>query len=606
MKYKKLLLMLGIASITLASCGKTNNSADDANDNDANQNQTIDGDASDGENPQVVEGGDNTPTDPATDPATDPTTPVGPVVTPKREKPANLANATLWIVGDSTVDSFIKTDGSITDKTYFYERCGWGGHIKDFSDTTKLTIKNYGQSGRSSKDYLTTSYYSEIMTNMKSGDFLMIGFGHNDQKSDDSVRFTDASKPITDSTSFKYSLYENYIKKAQDKGVTPILCTPIVRLSKTNDYSGERAHITSTGNYSQAIRELGTDKGVKVIDLTEMTKTLYSSIKYDEARWFHAIKGGLSDEEPNMSLVDETHINNYGAKVFDYYIADELYKDADCYLGNYINDERTEPTKEKDLVKNSLYKYVEYSSPNLSSYSPVDQFKTITTGWYGTAFGDCGGKPHADNNSNGYYATETSQGVFKVGQCTSENAFKGKISSTSEGIAFAFKQLSINDNFEFSAEAKVTTALSADAKALQQRAFGIMLRDACWLPSASFDTNNSALISNYVAAGILQEKATSTVINYSRDNEASYTKSGNSLSSGYAENDTATFSIKRVGQSVEVKTIYKGVTYTTNYLDFDFVAKDAEYIYVGMYAARGTVVEFTNVNLTITGQSQGA
>ena len=36
------------------------------------------------------------------------------------------------------------------------------------------------------------------------------------EKYDDATRFTDASKPITDQTSFKYSLYENYIKLAHE------------------------------------------------------------------------------------------------------------------------------------------------------------------------------------------------------------------------------------------------------------------------------------------------------------------------------------------------------------------------------------------------------
>lgn len=616
MKYKELLLMLGMASIALASCSKSNNqSLDDSNDLEANinQNQTPeDNESGEGDNNQSGEGDNNQSgtgegTTQGGDDNTQGDDPVGPVVSEKRNKPSNLASATLWIVGDSTVDEFIDSNGQIKDKTYFYERSGWGGHVKDYSDT-KLTIKNYGSSGASSKDYLGTSYYSEIMTNMQAGDFLMIGFGHNDEKSDSADRFTDASKPITDSTSFQYSLYENYIKKAEDKGVTPILCTPIVRLSKTSDYSGSNGHITSTGDYRQAIIDLGASKNVKVIDLTTYTKNLYTELGYDEAKCFHAVRSGLSDTEPNYSTVDATHINNYGAKTFDYYIAEELYKDENCYLGNYILDELTKPTKEKDLVKNSLFKYVEYSAPNLASYVPQTHFKTLTAGWYGTGFGDCGGEPYS--SGNGYVAKEVSAGVFNVGQCTTNSASyaKGKIASTSEGIAFLFKQLSINDNFEFSADATIISAKPDNKGDEKQRGFGLMLRDACWIPDSTNDnkTNNAAFISNYVAAGILQEKATSTVINYSRDNETAYTKSNNSLTTGYAEGETAKFSIKRVGQSVVVETTYKDKTYTTSYLDFDFEAKDSQYIYVGMYAARGTIIEFTNVSLVITGQSQGA
>ena len=192
----------------------------------------------------------------------------------------------------------------------------------------------------------------------------MIGFGHNDEKSDDSARFTDASKDINDPSSFQYSLYNYYIKMAQEKGATPILCTPIVRLSTTNDYTGSSGHITSTGDYRKAIIELGEEKNVKVIDLTTYTKNLYTKIGYDNAVYYHAMTSGNSQTEPNVSTVDKTHINNYGAKQFDYFIAKELYDDENCYLGNYVKDEIEEPTKENDLKVNSLYKYSPYAHLN--------------------------------------------------------------------------------------------------------------------------------------------------------------------------------------------------------------------------------------------------
>lgn len=513
-----------------------------------------------------------------------------------RVKPDNLSNsAKLYIVGDSTVDEFLKEDGSVKDTTYFYERCGWGGHIKDYSEN--LTIYNYGQSGKSSKDYLGTAYYQTITANITAGDFLMIGFGHNDEKSDDAERFTDASKPTTDNTSFKYYLYEKYIKMAQDKGATPILCTPIVRLSKTNEYTGDKVHITSSGDYRQAIVDLGQEKNVKVIDLTTYTKNLYTEIGYDEARYFHAITTGLSQTEPNLNAVDGTHINNYGAKYFDYYIAKELYNDNNCYLGNYIKDNITLPTKANDLKINTSYKYMVYQTPNLLSYVPSSNFTTITESWYGTAYGDVSGDP--TDQGNGYIATEVSSGVFHVGQAkeSGTSLFKGKITNTSEGIAFCFKQVSINDNFEVSVKAKVLKVVG-DGK---QDGFGLMLRDGCWLPA-----NDSSYLSNYTAAGIWRNKNTDININFSRANRTAITKSGNTLSSYPSVNDTLEFSIKRTGQAVVCVTKYNGETYTTNYLDFDYIAIDNDYFYIGMFAARGTVVEFTDLVYTKTGQSQGA
>lgn len=128
---------------------------------------------------------------------------------------------------------------------------------------TKLQVTNLALSGRSSKSFLTEDNYDTLKTNLKEGDYLLIGFGHNDEKSDDNSRFTDASKPLSDVSSFSYSLYENYVKLAIDKGATPILCTPIVRANKDNNYEGSSGHITATGDYRQAIIDLGIVKMFK-------------------------------------------------------------------------------------------------------------------------------------------------------------------------------------------------------------------------------------------------------------------------------------------------------------------------------------------------------
>lgn len=569
MKIKYLLGILGISAIALASC-----------DNTASGENTMSTTIS------------NTSTQEVTSQTTNENTNNNQNDN-KRNKPTDLSNtSTLYIVGDSTVDEFLNADGSVKDSTYFYERCGWGGHIKDF--TENITIKNFGASGRSSKDYVTTDYYNTIKSQLKEGDYLMIGFGHNDEKSDDAARFTDASKPITDNTSFKYSLYENYIKLAESKNATPILCTPIVRLSPTNDYTGSTAHITSTGDYRKAIVELGEEKSVKVIDLTTYTKNLYSSIGYDEAVYYHAITAGKSQTEPNVSTVDKTHINNFGSKSFDYFIATELYNDSNCYLGNYIKDEIEEPTKEKDLKINTKYTYVKYSAPTLPC-STASQFSTITSGWYGTAFGDTGGDPASA--VNGYIAKETSAGVFQVGQSKdAATYYKGKIGDKAEGLSFCFRQISVNDDFTLSVDAKVLK-VNGDGT---QDGFGIMLRDACFAPK-----QDSSLMSNYVAAGIYRT-SNATNVNFSRSNLTSITKSGNTLTSYPSVNDTVKFTLTRTGQKVVVTTTYGGTTYTTEYLDFDFVAMDSKYFYLGMFGARGTVVEFTNVSYEKTGSSQGA
>lgn len=525
------------------------------------------------------------------DSGSDPKTPAGPSDTGDipNYSDASLSAATLWVVGDSTVCDYMKADGTHTDATYFYPRYGYGTQLGN-NLSSKITVKNIALSGRSSKSFLAEENYTTLTSGIKAGDFLVIGFGHNDEKSDDAERFASAAQSTDTEGSFKNILYTKYVKIAQDKGATPILCSPIVRWSSTDDYNGTNGHVTAVGDYRKAVEDLAAEKSVQFVDLTTMTKDKYVELGHDEAVYFHAMAQGSSDTEPNVKSYDGTHINIFGAKMVSYFFAKTIYE-SDSALKPYVKSIYM-PSKAKDLVKNDKFVYVAYTAPVLSSLNSVANLKCTSAGWYGTGFGDCGGDP--SSASNGFFAQETSTGVFKVGQ-TGTNSPKGKITSTTDGFAFAFQQLPIKKNFTFTAKAKVLNA----AAATKQAGFGLMLRDDCYTP------NKVAVSSNYVAAGLCADTETSCVANWKRETGAQKL-SDHTITSLYAANDEAEFSIERVGQVVKVKTIYKGETYEDTYTDFDFVAKDSDYFYAGMFGTRGTCVEFTDVVLTITGDSLGA
>lgn len=502
---------------------------------------------------------------------------------------SSLKEAVLWVVGDSTVCDYIKEDGTHTDATYFYPRYGYGTQLGN-NLSSKITVKNLALSGRSSKSFLAEQNYADLVSEIKAGDFLVIGFGHNDQKSDDADRFASANEGTDTEGSFKNILYNKYVKMAQEKGAVPILCSPICRLSNTNDYSSDKAHITSTGDYRKAVEDLATEKSVQFVDLTSMTKALYEEVKYDEAVYFHAVTKGKSSDEPDFATVDGTHINIYGAKMISYFFA-KTVSESNCPLKPYVKS-AYKPEKSVDLVKNDKFVYVEYEVPDLSKLNDKANLKCTSAGWYGTAFGDCGGEPAS--SSNGYFAQETSAGIFKVGQ-TGTTSPKGKITSSADGFAFAFQQIPVSKNFTLTAKAKILTV----AKDKNQAGFGLMLRDDCYTP------NRTAVSSNYVASGLYADTASSCVANWKRETSA-LVVSTNKIPALYAEGDEAELSVVRTGQVVKVKVVYKGNTYEDTYTDFDFTAKDSDYFYAGMFATRGTCVEFTDVVLNITGESQGA
>ena len=500
--------------------------------------------------------------------------------------PVELPETTMYLVGDSTVASFADS--------YFYPRYGYGTQIANYL-SEKVTVKNLALSGRSSRSFLSEPNYTTLKNDLKAGDILVIGFGHNDEKSDDVARFTDASLDYTDPASFGYHLYEYYIKLAEEKGAIPILCTPIVRAQSKDDYSGAEGHNTATGDYARAIRVLGDAYDVAVVDLTVLTRNRYEEIGFAEACYYHAVINGKYDTDgttviPDFATVDKTHLNIYGAKFVAYLFASEM-AELDG-IGGYVLDGIEEPTKD-DLVANPSYKVPDYLAPNLEAYNAPAHFSTMTEGWYGTAFGNTGGSPQS--TSNGYIAKEVSEGVFQVGQHLDSGSNKGKFQSADDGFAFAFRQVEANKNFKLTVSGKIVYTAG-----VKQAGFGLMLRDDCIIGQSATGSINS----NYVTAGFYFPSDNTLSANFYRENTTLY--KGDAVTGSVAVGDTFTMSIERVGQSVTVTVVYGEKTYTETYVDFDFFAVDTQYMYVGMFANRGTVIECTGVVFEITGESQGA
>lgn len=272
-------------------------------------------------------------------PPADDTT-VGEEISPSEELP----KASVYIVGDS-----LSCEYTGKNLEAFYPRFGFGSQLTYFVDD-KLIINNFALSGRSSKSFVLDDEYTMLKMMLREGNYLIIAFGHNDHNSEDPEKFTDASKDYTDPASFGYSLYENYIKLAREKGAIPILCTPVVYCTETSEvYSGISLHVTDTGDYPQAIRDLAAAYDVPVIDLTNITKERYEELGTEALR-YHSVKTGILSEDgvtviPNLAgEVDRCHLNQYGARYVAYRLAQELKKIDG--IGKYVLDDIEEPTTE--------------------------------------------------------------------------------------------------------------------------------------------------------------------------------------------------------------------------------------------------------------------
>ena len=410
MKIRRLIPLFAAGALVLAACGNTKNTD---NENDLNVDAEGDGSVVDPED-------NNNNTNPSNE--TDPNAgePQGPTVDDSFTK----VNTKIFMVGDSTMCEY-------QTEPHYYPRYGYGTQMYKFFDSEYVTITNLALSGRSSYSFLSDSNYQTLLNSLSAGDYLVIGWGHNDEKYGTATfrnaKYDTIDQALADDTSFQRCVYDNYVKVALDKGAYPIIATPIVRADTANNYEGASAHITDYGDYRQAGIDLATKYNIPYVDLTTLTKTEYSKLGYNETIKYHDILKGTdasSGADPDWSSVDKTHINYYGATYVSYEFANAL-KNTDSNLKYYVNDDIAKPTIDI-LTKNPDYKWTPYAPVDLSAYQANGNLASSGS-WYGTSFGDIGGNPQSEGN--GYWAKSTSTGVYKVGQgeSTGSTAYKGKI-----------------------------------------------------------------------------------------------------------------------------------------------------------------------------------
>lgn len=223
---------------------------------------------------------------------------------------------TIHYIGDSTVQ---------VNNIHTYPQTGMSQALPLYLHEG-VQVVSYAKNGRSTKSFLDEGRFAPVKAAMQPGDFLFVQFGHNDEK-EDPLRHTD---PFG---SFQENL-RLFIAAAREKGVYPVLLTPIARRlfdERGNFRSG------SHGEYPEAVRQVGRQAQVPVIDLTTATERYLAF---------------LGDEASKPLFVwpkDNTHLKYEGAVRMCSFVAAGL-KD----LGGMYASVLVQPEEADFQVKNGL------------------------------------------------------------------------------------------------------------------------------------------------------------------------------------------------------------------------------------------------------------
>jgi lysophospholipase L1-like esterase len=196
----------------------------------------------------------------------------------------------IYTIGDSTMAN---------KKQEVYPETGWCQVLQQYFNST-VQVKNHALNGRSTKSFIEEGRWQAILDSLKSGDFVFIQFGHNDQKIKDSTRFSGPFGTYSENL-------EKFVTETRAKGAIPILFTSIVRRK-----FGDDGKLTDThGDYPVATRKVAQELNVPLIDLQKLTEIWVNSLGDEPS------KAMFLWTEPNEKFPegrkDDTHLSVKGA-----------------------------------------------------------------------------------------------------------------------------------------------------------------------------------------------------------------------------------------------------------------------------------------------------
>ena len=248
---------------------------------------------------------------------------------------------------DDAITVFLCANSTVVDQDY-EPWIGWGQMAPQFFND-KVSIANYAESGETATGFIARGRLDKLLTQAKAGDYIMVEFGHNDQK--------ERGEGIGAYLNFTERL-KFFIAKAKEIGAQPVFITPTQRRS----FNKEGKIMDTHGDYPDAMRKLATEEGIPLIDLHSYTRTLYEAMGVEAS--INAFVHYPANTFPNQpkALKDNTHFNPYGG-----------YEIAQCVIYG---------------MKQIELPLVEYLRKDIKDFDPgkPDDFNSFK--WYPTPFAE--------------------------------------------------------------------------------------------------------------------------------------------------------------------------------------------------------------------------
>lgn len=238
---------------------------------------------------------------------------------------------TIFIIGDSTAANKDISKGKL-------ER-GWGMVLQSYFDDN-IRVDNRALNGRSSLSFINEGRWDAVLKSMKPGDYVIIQFGHNDEK-------PKADRHTDPGSTFDYNLAK-FVRETREHGGIPVLMNCVVRRNffvkapEIDDDEKLRTQafkdgvkmvegdtlIDTHGLYRVAPRDVAQRMNVHFVDANKITHDLEQGLGTEASKKLHMwFLPGTEPSEPKGKQ-DNTHYSVYGAHTVAHLLADALCQEV--------------------------------------------------------------------------------------------------------------------------------------------------------------------------------------------------------------------------------------------------------------------------------------
>ena len=251
---------------------------------------------------------------------------------------------TIFIIGDSTAANKDISNGK--------QERGWGMVLQSYFDD-HIVVDNHAVNGRSSLSFINEGRWDKVLEKLKPGDYVIIQFGHNDEK-------PKADRHTDPGSTFDYNLAK-YVRETREHGGIPILMNCVVRrnffvnapendddetLRTTTFKDGVKmvegdSLIDTHGLYRVAPRDVAARMNCHFVDANQITHDLEQGLGTEASKKLHM--WFLPGEEPSVpeGRQDNTHYSIYGAHRVARLLADAICEEVPVLVKYRVNADIT-------------------------------------------------------------------------------------------------------------------------------------------------------------------------------------------------------------------------------------------------------------------------